>query len=214
MTDSDIYTALSRLIPNTKTHKRPNDLIEVATYMDIALKGFKPKELAERLTISTGMINKFLSVFKLPLFIQDLIKERVIDSVALVYDLSKLNSTDLLELLPLLKDSKINSTELKAFLPYRKRYPNQSIVELYNLQINSKNIKVSVIRLNTENIVIDLNKLETRLKEIVKAEDLLRIEINGDFVDIKLTKQGETEIRNFAKNKSLTLQTLIQEIIK
>jgi hypothetical protein len=214
MIEIEIDTAIGRILPNTKTKKRPSSIIEVASYIQTALKGITLKELSDRLTISTGMINKFLSVFKLPSFIQDLVKQRVIDSVALVYDLSKLDSNDLLELVPLLKENKINSNELKAFLPFRKRYPNQSIVELYNQQINSKNIKVSVIRLDKSTFNGSLTTLNDKIQHFITPAELISTEINNDYLDIKLTKKGELKLRKIAKEGKRTFQTLIQELIK
>lgn len=213
MTDSKINIAIGRILSNTKRKKRPCSLVEIANDFETALKEKSKNELSEIIGISPNMINKFISVNKLPLSIKNLVEERLVDSVSLVYDLSKLSNKDLIELEPLLKENKINSNELKVFLPFRKQHPNQSIVELYNQQINSKNIKVSVIRLQKNDDNNDLFKIKKEISKLISNEEILDLDINNNYLDIKITKKGELELRKIAKKQNKSFQSLIQEII-
>lgn len=213
MTDNDINIATGKLLANTKTKKRPFNILEVANLINIVLKKQSLNELATTLGIKAAMLSKFLSVYKLPKFIQELVESRVIDSVAVVFYLSKLNETDLQELLPLLKEDKINSVELKSFLPFRTKHPSQSIIELYKQHIASKNIKVSVIRLAETDLKSGIENLKNNLSNLLPQSEIIAIEQNKKFVDIKLTKEGENLVRDEAKKRNITLQNLIQEIV-
>ncbi|MDI9312233.1 MAG: hypothetical protein QM535_18635 [Limnohabitans sp.] len=213
MTDTDINIAIGKLLANTKTKKRPFNIVEVANQINIVLKKQSLNELATTLGIKSAMLSKFLSVYKLPNFIKELVESRVIDSVAVVFYLSKLGEKDLYELLPFLKDDKINSVELKSFLPFRKQHPTQSIAELYNQHIASKNIKVSVIRLAETDLKSGIENLKNNLYNLLPQSEIITIEKNKKFVDIKLTKGGENLLRDKARNKNITLQNLIQEIV-
>jgi hypothetical protein len=212
-TDIDIDIATRKLLRNTKTKKRPLNIVEVANLINIVLKKQSLKELATILGIKAAMLSKFLSVYKLPNFIMGLVESRVIDSVAMVFYLSKLSDKDLQELLPLLNEDKINSVELKSFLPFRKKHPTQSIAELYNQHIASKNIKVSVIRLAETDLKSGIENLKNNLSNILPPSEIIAIEKNKKFVDIKLTKEGENILRDKAKQRTITLQNLIQEIV-
>jgi hypothetical protein len=213
MIDNEINIATRSLLRNTKTKKRLLNIVEVANLINIVLKKQSIKELATILGIKPAMLSKFLSVSKLPTFIKELVESRIIDSVAVVFYLSKLNEKDLKELLPLLNEDKINSVELKSFLPFRKQHPNQSVVSLYNQHIASKNIKVSVIRLAETDVKKGIDNLRKNLLKLLPTSEVIGVEKNKSFVDIKLTKEGENLLRNNAKQHNITLQYLIQEII-
>lgn len=213
MTDTNVNIAIGRILSNTKRKKRPCSLVEIANDFETALTQKSKNELSEIIGISSNMINKFTSVNKLPLSIKKLVEERLVDSVALVYDLTKLSNKDLMELEPLLKENKINSNELKVFLPFRKQHPSKSIIELYNQQLNSKNIKVSVIRLQKSDGNNDLIGLKNKLAKIISSDEILDLEINNNNLDIKITKNGELELRKIAREQNKTFQSLIQDII-
>ncbi len=214
MTEEEINKAIARIILSTKRKKRQFNLFEIALDIE-SLKNEKGgmKEVSKLIGVSAGMLSQFLSVFKLPEPIVELVKERKIDSVSIVHHLAKYNSEDKQKLVELLSSKELLSQDLRILIPYRKQYPNESIIELVERIHSSKNIKVSVIRINkndTEKTIIELGSIFT--KEVDK-ENLITVESKDDVIDIKVTKQGEKILREKAKRNGKTFQELITILI-
>ena len=122
MTNEEINSATARIILSTKRKKRQFNLYQIA--LDIKnLKEQKGsiKELSKLLGLSSGMLSQFLSVFKLPPEIIELVKERKIDSVSIVHHLAKYNLEDKKQLAELLSSKKLSSQDLRILIPYRKQ---------------------------------------------------------------------------------------------
>src|SRR5260370_13696241 len=103
MTEDEINKAVARIILSTKRKSRQYSIFEIA--LDIkALKAAKGGiiEVAKVIGISSGMLSQFLSVFKLPASIIELVKERKIDSASMVHNFSKFKENDILKLAELL----------------------------------------------------------------------------------------------------------------
>lgn len=206
-------TLVGRIIASTKRKKRTLSIVEIA--QDI--RSLKEQlgsiqKVADVIGISTGMLNQFLSVFNLPTNVQALVNDRKIDSVALVFTLSKFSKDDISSLIQPITDGTLTSQDLKALLPYRRQHKNENIVELFERLKNSKNIKAAVIRLPS-NLVQDKLKLESVLKSKVGNENYLETEESNDFTDFKVTRHGEKILRQAAKEQKSTLQQYILRLL-
>ena len=109
-------------------------------------------------------------------------------------------------------NGRLTSQDLKALLPYRKQHKNENLLELIDRLKNSKNIKAAVIRLPS-NLIPDKQKLETALKSKVGEENYLETEESDDFIDFKVTKQGEKVLRQAAKDEKSNLQQFILRLL-
>ena len=76
-----------------------------------------------------------------------------------------------------------------------------------------KNIKISVIKVHKEDTRKSLSEIESIFIKQVGNENLITVEQNNNFIDIKLSKQGEKILRLNAKYKKITLQELISTLI-
>ena len=93
----DEPTALSIVLSNTRTKKRPDDLVKVARAFDylIKLTNYGSQgALAKRIDISTEMIRQFLIILKLPRPIQQLAAKRKIDSVDAIKEIAAIKDAD------------------------------------------------------------------------------------------------------------------------
>lgn len=206
---------IARLILSTKRKKREFSIVEIAADIS-SLKGILGglNEVSKVIGISTGMLNQFLSVHKLPGEIQLLVKERKIDSVAIVFLLSKFPKEDVLDLSKKILDDRISSQELKILLPYRKQHPAQNILQLIENLDASKNIKVSVIKL-PKNITSRSNDYVSNIISAkVGKDNFVIVTEDEEFLNIKIKREGEKILREIAKNKKLTLSELIITLIK
>ena len=171
------------------------------------------KEVSKIIGVSSGMLSQFLSVFKLPKSIIESVKQRKIDSVSMVYNLSKFNNEESLQLAELLVSNKLSSQDLRVLIPYRKQHTKETIVDLVEKIHSSKNIKVSVIRISKEDTSKSIPELSSFFAIQVGKENVISIEQHNNFIDIKLSKQGEIILRQKAKKNNKTFQVLISNLI-
>lgn len=214
MKEDELNKTIARVILSTKRKKRQYSLYEIA--MDIqALKESTGgiSNVSNIIGISPGMLNQFLSVFKLPQRVIELVKQRKIDSVSIVHHLSKYSEQDERELENLLVENKLSSLDLRILIPFRRQFPNESIKKLIEKIQSSKNIKVSVIRIHKDDTLKSLSELTSLFSNEVGIENLIAVEQNDNSIDIKLSKQGEKILRQKAKSNKTTFQELISPII-
>lgn len=207
---------IARLIASTKRKKRNFSIVEIADDI-VRLKKLYTgnlKKVAATLGLSVGMLNQFLSVFKLPEEIKKLVHERKIDSVALVFLLSKLSREDILGLHTEIMSGNLNSQELKILLPFRKQHPDQNITELLQQVHASKNIKVSVMQFPKNVVQKTQNNLSEIIKTLIGEENFVTIDSDEKLFYIKIKKSGEKILRNIAKDKKMSLSDLMITLIK
>ncbi|MCW3102700.1 MAG: hypothetical protein JWO09_1140 [Bacteroidetes bacterium] len=214
MTEEQLNETIARVILSTKRKSRQYSLYDIATDI-LALKKEKGgmQEVAKIIGITSGMLNRFLSVFKLPLSVQELVKQREIDRISLVLDSSKLKEEDVLLLAKkgLLKN--LSSQDIRTLVAYRKEYKSGSIDNLVEEILKSKNIRASVIRIDKGDTTRSIEDLSEIFAREVGRENLIVVEPNKGFIDIKLTKDGERKLREEAKINKKTLQKLIAYLI-
>lgn len=206
---------IARLILSTKRKKRDFSILDIAK--DILALRDKLGGLgavAKVIGISTGMLNQFLNVLKLPKPIQELVHRKKIDSVAIVHLLSKFPEKDIELLVPKIIEGDLSSQDLKILLPYRKQYKNENILDLLLRLHASKNIQVSVIRFPKTIIEKPLDQISEIIKTIVGGDNFVSVVDEGVNVDIKVKKAGEKILRLKAKEKKITLTELIATLIK
>lgn len=212
--NEDINKLVGRIIASTKRKKRNLSIVEIAD--DIKILKDKTggiSEVAKLVGISTGMLNQFLSVFDLPLTVQELIKEKKIDSVAIVFTLSKFSKKDIELLTEQIIQGKLNSQELKALLPFRRQHPSENILDLVERIKKSQNVKVSIVRI-PKKLLGKKEMLTEAIKAKVGEENVISIDENDETIEIALTKVGENKIREIAKENNVTLSQFIQRLLQ
>jgi hypothetical protein len=206
---------IARLILSTRRNKRPFDLIQVYNDFQILLNnGYSVRKISKILGISAGMINKFLSIKKLAPQLEELVRERVIDSVALVHNLVKFSNKDQLFLTKAIEEDKISTHDVRVLAPLRKSNPEDDLEKLINRLINSKDRQISVIRIPKETLLIDISIFTKLITDIVRKENFEEIVSNKDYYDLKISKKGELLLRKLAKTKKISLSKLINELLK
>jgi hypothetical protein len=214
MTQEELNKAIARVILSTKRKSRRYNLVEIATdIQNLKTSLGSLNEVANVIGISSGMLNQFLSVFKLPKNVLKLVEERKIDSVAIVHYLSKYSNEDITQLVDLIVSNNLSSQDLRVLLPYRKQFPQERVVDLVDKLHQSKNIKVSVIRISENDTCKSFDDLNELFATQVGVENIIAIEMNKKNIDIKISKKGEKILRETAKKNRLTLQEFIFKLI-
>ncbi len=205
---------IAKLILSTGRKKRDFDLVKVHDYiMKLIDDGYEKSELANILGISRGMFNQFLSVKKISPELKKLIKERTIDSVTLVHNLAKFNHKDQINIVRALEEGKLSNNDVRALAPLRKKYSKEDLDFLINKLVNSKDIKVSVIRIPKSSLVNKIEDLIFLVNEVIGEKNLFDLVLNHDYYDIKITKKGESLLRKKAKKEGVSLTELINKFI-
>jgi hypothetical protein len=205
---------IAKLILSTKRKNREYDLVEIAESIDLLRNKLGSlKDVSDVIGISPGMLNQFLKVFKLSEPLKQLVRDRKIDSVNMVHNLSKFDEHDQNRIAVAIVEKRLNSEDLRFLSPLRTELPNESIDHLIDKTISSKNIKVSVIMFHTENLLKDVHKLEEQLVEIIGRDNLLSISVKPETSEIKLTKNGEKQLRELASRRKITLQELMGQML-
>jgi hypothetical protein len=214
MNPEEINKVIARVILSTKRKNRQYSLVEIASDIKNLVDSLgSMKEVSNLIGVSPGMLNQFLSVFKLPEITLESVKDRSIDSVSIVHSLSKFNKGDIVDLSTMVKSNRLNSQDLRALLPYRKQFPDKNIFTLIEEIKSSKNIRVSVIRILTEDTSKSVDELRSDFLKIIGEQNLNTIVKSGNHIDIKITKEGETILRKSARDNNLSLQQFISSLI-
>jgi hypothetical protein len=206
---------IGRLLQSTNTHKRPYNLIEVAEDIEWLSKDLGGiNKVSEILGISNGMLNQFLKVKKITPNILPLIKNRTIDSVAIIHNLSKFSSKDQEEISEALIAKKLDGKDIRLLSPFRSQFPNEPILSLIGKLKESENKKVSVITFDSEDLHKDILNLQSEISKIIGVEDLVGINILGKNGFIRMTPMGEKKFRKTAKINRKTLQDYTYSILQ
>ncbi len=215
MDDSKINAATARILLSTKRKSRQYSIYEIASdILFLKNETGSINHVAKLIGISTGMLNQFLSVFKLPSEIVELIKQRKIESVSIAHHLAKFNNNDAIQLAKYVINEGLTSQELRNILPYRRKNLSEPVIDIIKRVLDSKNIKVSVIRFTSSDLKINISEFELKVTELIGKENFLAIEKSNTNIDLKITPIGEKILREIAKKKKVSFQELIKQIIK
>jgi len=205
---------LAKSIFNTKRKARHNSIVEIAN--DISkLSEFMGglQNVAENLNISTEMLNHFLKVNSLCAYVKQLVESRKIDSVTIVKYLSKFSKDEQIYLANEIVKENLNSIELRYIYPLRNKLKELSIEEVVKKHLQSKNIKISKAIFEISGNEITEEYLKEIFLKIVGDENFISVNIENKIGTLKLSKKGETKLRQYAKNDNLTLKQLITKIL-
>lgn len=212
MSDESI---IARLILSTGRKKRPFDLVLVYNDLNRLLNtGYSVEQIAKILGISSGMVNKFLRIEKISPKLIERLKARVIDSVTLVDNLAKFSYSDQNIIVKYLEEGKLTTHDVRVLSPLRKSNSEMNLESLIERLTNSKDRKISVIRIPNNSLKISLLEFEKMVKVIIQEENFEGIKPSNDFFDLKISQTGESLLRKYAKTKKMSLNELINEFLK
>lgn len=209
----NINEALAILISSTKTKKRPVSLVDISKWLVVAvnkLGGYK--EVADRLGLSTKMLRQFALVTHLQPEVQQLFKSRALDSIDAVVHLLLLSNKEQVIVANVLADKKIDTKDLRAIVQVRKgnsKVPINKIIDEIIKTKTRKNYVVEFIIREGDNYT----RLMKKLKRYISPNEIIRLEIEGSFGRLILTKNGKQELYRIAKNLNTRFQNVMPAIL-
>ena len=106
--------------------------------------------------------------------------------------------------------NQLSGTELRLILPLRKQFKLLTPSKLVQKLQDSSNKKVSVIKFEIEDKTASIAEINDRLLKIVEKNNLISVEQSEKFGTIRLTPEGEKQLRQAAKkSKKICRITLI-----
>lgn len=208
--------ALGRLLRNTKRSNvsRTASIAEIAADIETLTAHYGSlSKVAELLSITSGMLHKFLAFKKLDTSVQDLVRSRTLDSVEAVANLAKYSPKIQVEIAKALLEKQITLDDLKSLRPLFLAHPNKEAAEIIALYTDSKNKKVAVIKFEKSNLHSDLENVRHNFSNLIGTENLLSLEMTNNWGNITISKKGEMLLREVAKNQKQTLHQLISNLL-
>jgi hypothetical protein len=207
--------ALARLILSTKRTKRNFNLVQV--YEDLVFllsNGDTIKSLSTKLGVSPGMLNQFLSIEKICPELVQYVESREIDSVTLVFNLSKFNINDQIAIADYLSNDELTSHDVRALLPLRRQNPDIEIKDLIIRLLDSKKVKLSVIKFPKSALLIIPEAFKKRIKKIIGDENFDDLIEDNEMYSLKISQKGEKELRKVAKKNKKDLNSYFNSLLK
>ncbi len=206
---------IGRLFLNTKRKVRRDSLIKIANDI-LWLKNElgSLQKVADVIGISSGMLNRFLSIEKLSPQIKTLVEKRQIDKVSEVNDLSKFNIDEQEKIAQLLITKKLSGKNLKILPVLRKQFPKEDIGELAERVTKSENIKIYSINFYIGDLGKSKENLRGYLNDLIGDKEIINIIFLTNAGNIKITEKGEKLLRSKAKDENMTFKQFINKILQ
>jgi hypothetical protein len=171
------------------------------------------KSVSESVQLSTTMLSRFLKVFDVSEKARELMKSRQIDSVTIIHTLAMFPYEEQNTIIDYIVNKEFDTQSIRGLKELRDGLPNEDIEVLIKRMIDSRNVKVSVIKFDKQDLMISIDILSEKLNTIVGQENLRECYLNGISGYIKLSKKGENLLRQYAKNNKITFQNLIHKLL-
>ncbi|NQU88225.1 MAG: hypothetical protein HQ541_20955 [Mariniphaga sp.] len=170
------------------------------------------KKVADVISVSTNMLNRFLSVKKLNPEVQKLFYTREIDNINLAYYIKNLNFSDQLILAKKYASGEMNSQDIRVLMPLRKINPDSNIIDLCEKVMKSKNIKIYIAQFEVLAYPTSKDTLTIKFEKLIGKKNLYSISLDNNTCTLKVTKTGEKQLREIAKSKNKSLQSFLNSI--
>jgi len=207
--------ALAVLIKNTRTGHRHLSLPEIADWLDIAIKELGSiSNVSDRIGISTNMLRQFQYVKKLSPRVQQLFRERKVDSVDIAVHLSMLNDADQIPVSQQIASGQLDSADVRAILDLRKSKAYMKIQAIIDRVKESKNIKEYVAEFIVRNKAIDTGLLRKRFDHVIGEKNIVSLRLKGSFGSIVMTLEGKGRLEHRSREKRVSRSGIINAIVQ
>ena len=170
------------------------------------------KEVGETVGLSTEMLREFRSVESLDPDIRALVEKRIIDSVDLVYRISKLDAKNQKAVIDKFLKDDLTGDDARVVKSFRRR-SGQSTGSAISKIMKSRDIRTYIIRFE---IPKGKNKsqLRKRFAEIVDKTEIVSFKVEKGMTALELTYRGQKKLRAAVKKEKTTLRKFVMKILE
>jgi hypothetical protein len=208
----EVKKAISELIGCTRRKRRPKTIVEIANLIEFLHQELGTyKDVAEKVGLSTEMLREFRSVRLLDAEVLRLVEKRVIDSVDLVYRISKLDAKTQKAIVYKALENELTGNDVRVVKS--SSAGQMSAKKALHRTIKSRNIKTYLIhfRLPKGNT---LRYLRSCFSKIVGANEIVSLISEDGIATLSLSYKGQKRLRNAAKQENKTIRKLVENILK
>ena len=210
---TDKEVAIATLIACTRRKRRPKSITEIAGIIEFLWKELGSyKKVGETVGLSTEMLREFRSVKFLDPTVRTLVDKRVIDSVDLVYRISKLNAKAQKAVIEKFLKDDLTGDDARVVKSFQRR-SGQSIRNTISKIMKSRNIRTYIVEFEIPRGK-NMSQIRKRFEKIVGKTEIVSFVVNGKVAALELSYQGQKKLRERAKEKKITLRKFVIRLLK
>jgi hypothetical protein len=205
--------AIANLIASTRTKQRNVSLVEFYAWLTEAIARLGSLEdVAAKIGVSTRMLKQFLVVGKLDNSVLTHVKQRSLDSIDALNYLARFSHQDQRAILPLLLTKELSSKDLRSVYQQRSVLAGASIPQLVTRVSAGKARRVYELNFLFRGGLTKEQAIDS-LKKIVMQDGLERIESDGPFGKVLLTKIGLDRLRAYSRAKGIPFKRVLAHLL-
>ena len=212
--DKRLEKALWVIIRSTRRVKRLVDLVTLYQNILYAKREVGGLEtLAERVKLSVQQLKDFLTVEKLCADVKTLVEKRVIDSVDVVKNISKLPAKKQRVLAEHFADGKVTSKDVRIITTFAQKFPSKSMTKVITDYQKSKDIRVYVAQFRVPAHFNNRVGLHKRFEDIVGKSEMRKLQFQGRVAVLEVTSLGYKRLREAVRKEQTTLRRFIESTV-
>lgn len=212
-TEEEVRKALAILISSTRNKSRPLPLTEVARWLDIAVRRLGSyAAVADRIDLSPKMLKQFSCVQRLAKPVQELFRNRRLDSVDAAVHLAMLPTNDQGIIAGALAAGEIDTADVRAAVQLRQDSGDDSMQSIMRRVKESKTKQEYI----AEFVVRGAHDRQSMLVEFQKhipQHEILRLEVHGALGRLVLTRKGKQALARAARTLGTNVKRVIPAIL-
>lgn len=213
--EKQIQKSLAVLIKNTRTTRRYLSLVEIADWLNVAIKGLGSiKEVADRIDLSPKMLKQFTYINKLIPEVQEMFAKRKIDSVDIAVHLSMLNRQEQLLVAEEVAAKQLDSADVRAIRELRNDASDLGIKEVIERVKSSRNVKHYIAEFIVRSKKLRESELRKRFSRIIESENIIKLTKHGPIGRITMNEKGKQLLQQYSNRHGFTKAEAVSMIVR
>lgn len=213
--DKKLKKAIALIIACTRRIKRPKDIVTLTKSISYAEKRMGDLEaVAKAVGLSVRQLKDFQTAQKLCAEVETLVKNRVVDSVDVVKNISRLPPKKQKTLATHFANGKVTSKDVRIITTFAQKFPSKSIKKVITDYQKSKDIRVYVAQFRLPVRFNNHVGLHKRFEEIVGRREIIKWQLRGKIVVLELTVIGHKNLREAVRKQRTTLRKFVTFVVE
>jgi hypothetical protein len=206
--------SLAVIIASTRRLKRPVDIVTLVKHIRYAEKELKGLgTVGQTVKLSVQQLKDFLTVETLCDEVKAFVKNRFIDSVDAVKNLSQLPLDKQRILADYIRKGRISSKDVRIITTFAKRFSGKPIAEIIKDYEKSKDIRIYVVQFRLPLNFSNQIGLSKRFEKIVGKSGITKLQFEGETAVLELTTAGYKKLREVVCKRRTTLRKFVTSLI-
>jgi hypothetical protein len=212
MEEVTVKKAISELIGCTRRKRRPKSIVEIADIIEfLRAKLGTYRAVADRVDLSTEMLREFRAVKLLAPEMHRLVAERTIDSVDLVYRISKSKPATQKAIVRKVLQDALTGNDVRVVKSSSTGQMSEQKALLRTIE--SRDIKTYLIRFQMPKRK-SASEVQRDFSRIVGANQIVSLKIEKGVATLGLSYRGQKRLREAAKQEKEPLREFVMNILE